>query len=120
MIETLNGIAEQIEKGRFEEAEQSLEAAVDTEETRGDLLYLRGYLQECRYDREAALATYQTVLDLDPDHEQAMFRGAFLCDLGGDDDMAIELYQRCASRRPARVEALVNLAVLYSQNHIVF
>ncbi len=116
MIETLNEITQQIEAGRLEEAEKSLEAAVDTEENRCDLLYLRGYLQECRYDREAALATYQTVLDLEPDHEEAVFRSAFLCDLGGDDDTAIELYRRCAQRRPARVEALVNLAVLYEDH----
>ena len=36
-----------------------------------------------------------------------------MADLRGDDELALELYERCAAIRPVRVNALINLGTLY-------
>lgn len=113
--DTLAAIMEKIDSCQFDEALAALDGVPQTDENRNDLLFLRGYLQERQSDKEAAYATYSSVLDEDPDHVEAAFRSAQLCDQSGDDDAAIELYERCADRKPAHVNALVNLAVLYEQ-----
>ncbi|MBU0717461.1 MAG: tetratricopeptide repeat protein [Planctomycetes bacterium] len=112
---TLEKIEDHIEADRLEEARQALDAITEDDENRTDLRYLRGYLQERAYDREGALEVYHQVLDLDPDHLEATFRAALLSDLLGADDTALKLYEKCAARRPAHVNALVNLAVLYEE-----
>ena len=89
MIATLEGIMEHIRAGRFEEARGALDSAETTDANRAELLVLRGYLQEMMFDRAGAMETYEKVLEDDPDHTEAMFRAALLCDQGGDDEMAI-------------------------------
>ena len=115
MTKDLETIMDRIRANRYDEAGEALDTAVDTDENRAELMFLRGYLQEMTYDREGALATYGQVLEMDSEHTEAAFRAAVLCDAGGDEDTAIELYERCASEEPAHVNALVNLAVLYEE-----
>ncbi len=112
---TLEGVAEMIGKGAHEEARAVLDGFPETDENRAEVTFLRGYLQEMSYDRYGAFATYETVLDLDPEHTEAAFRAALLADLAGDDECAISLYAQCAAKRPAHVNALINLAVLYEE-----
>jgi DNA-directed RNA polymerase subunit alpha len=113
MVATLETIMDQIRAGQFSEAGEALDKAVENDESRAELLFLRGYLQEMMHERAAALQTYSDVLDMDPDHTEATFRAAILCDSGGDEHAAIELYEQCAEEEPAHVNALVNLAILY-------
>ena len=115
MSSTLDTIADRIRAGRHDEAREALDGVQQTDENRSELMFLCGYLQELSYDREAALATYQAVLEQDPDHTEAMFRAAVLCDQGGDDSAGMELYERCVTKEPAHVNALLNLAVLYEE-----
>lgn len=75
--------------------------------------YARALLAEDRSEREEAVELYEKALTLDPDHEQAMFRCAWLYDLHGEDDKSIELYRDLARRPRAHVNALINLAVVY-------
>ena len=86
MTATLESIADQIRTGRHDEARRGLEAIKPTSETRNELTFLRGYLQELSFDREGALKAYQALLGQDPDHCEAAFRAAVLCDLGGDEE----------------------------------
>ena len=115
MTVTVEAIADQIKTGKYEEAREALDLAEPTDENRAELLYLRGYLHELTHDREAALAAYEEVLELDSEHTLARFRAALLCDLLGDDLNAIAYYEKCVAKAPARVNALVNLAVLYEE-----
>jgi DNA-directed RNA polymerase subunit alpha len=115
MMVTVEGIADQIKAGEYEEARQTLDSIGETDENRCELRFLRGYLQELTYEREAALATYEEVLKLDADHSRARFRAAVVSDLLGDDDAAIVHYEKCVAEKPARVNALINLAVLYEE-----
>ncbi|HZW09847.1 MAG TPA: DNA-directed RNA polymerase subunit alpha C-terminal domain-containing protein [Phycisphaerales bacterium] len=64
-------------------------------------------------DRETALAEYRKAVAADPTNPSVMFRLAFLLDLTGQDDEAIEVYERVCEFRPAPINALMNLAVLY-------
>jgi DNA-directed RNA polymerase subunit alpha len=120
MTATLESIADQIRTGRHDEARRALEAIKPTNETRNELTFLRGYLQELSFDREGALKAYQALLEQDPDHCEAAFRAAVLCDLGGDEESATEFYERCAAKPPAHVNALINLAFLYEEDGRLF
>lgn len=113
MTVVLETIADRIRAGRYDEAREAMDGAVETDENRVELVFLKGYLQEMTYDRAGALGTYSRVLEMDPDHTEAAFRAAVLCDTGGDMETAIGLYERCAAEEPAHINALINLAVLY-------
>ena len=112
---TAEAIADQIKAGQFEEARQALDAAQGAEGDDCALLFLRGYLQELTHERESALASYEKLLDLDPEHREGTFRAALLADLLGDDDRAIGLYEKCAAMESAPVNAMINLAILYEE-----
>lgn len=64
-------------------------------------------------DRERAIEEYGKAVAADPTSASVMFRYAFLLDLAGRDDDAIEVYERVCEFRPAPINALMNLAVLY-------
>jgi len=112
----LDDIAEQIRTGQIDKARATLEKVQPTEDTRDELMFLRGYLQELSYEREAALETYERLLEQDPDHTEAAFRAALLADQFGDDESAIDMYERCTSHPPAHVNAMLNLALLYEED----
>lgn len=116
MTAVLDSIAEQIRTGQHDAARKSLETIkANDEQTTNEVQFLRGYLQEMGLDRTAAWTTYAALLQRDPDHSEAAFRSALLCDQAGDDEAAIELYERCTAHPPAHANALVNLAVLYEE-----
>jgi DNA-directed RNA polymerase subunit alpha len=56
---------------------------------------------------------YKTALELDNDHQKALFYLAYRCDLSGDEEAAIDYYKQIVSTSPVYVSALLNLAVLY-------
>jgi len=88
MTATLEAIAVQIRTGRHDEARRALDAVKPTNEIRNEVTFLRGYLQELSYDREGAAKTYQAWLAQDPEHCEAAFRAAVMCDLVGDEESA--------------------------------
>ncbi len=116
---TLENISEQIQSGRLDEAREALNAFEPTSENQAERMFLQGYVQELSHDREAALATYEQVLEQSPDHTGAIFHAALLCDQGGDDEEAIELYERCLATPPVPVSAMINLAVLYEDKEML-
>lgn len=64
-------------------------------------------------DIEGAIANLEDAHELDPENEEVMFRLAYLLDLRGSDDRALEIYEILADRQPVREGVLVNLAILY-------
>lgn len=115
MTATLETIADWIQGGKLDEARQELKAAERSGVNGASLLFLEGLLLE-RTDRLGeALRTFDRALDADPDHQEAAFRSANLHDLLGDESTAIELYERCVQGEKARVNALLNLALLYEE-----
>ncbi len=116
MTNTFESIRERIKVGELAKARQLIEAVETTDENRNDLLFLEGCVQEHEYDRAGARATYERVLESDPDHGGAMFRLALLYDQGGDTEAALELYRRCAAWDEVPINILINLALLLEES----
>ncbi len=64
-------------------------------------------------DRIGAIAELRKAVAADQTSGDVMFRLAYLLDLAGDEDDAIEMYERAIERPPAPMNALLNLAVAY-------
>ena len=116
MIASLESIAQKIRSGDHDGARKALQTVQTTSETTSELKFLHGYLKELEFDREGAAAVYGSLLDADPDHDEAAFRLALLCDQAGEDDRAMDLYESCTKHQPVHVNAALNLALLYEDN----
>lgn len=115
MTATLDSIAQQLRRGQIDDAEQAIATIPESEDNRNELMFLKGYVHELRYDHEHALETYNEVLNHNPDHLGASFRAAILYDQWGDEESAVQLFEQCASHTPAPINALINLAVMYEE-----
>src|SRR5438128_10398651 len=62
---------------------------------------------------ETAIDRLDEAYELDHENEDVMFKLAYLLDLRGSDERAIEIYEILADRRPVREGVLVNLSILY-------
>lgn len=63
-------------------------------------------------DRQGAIDAYRRAIECD-DAAETMFRLAYLLDLSGEEDDALQLYEELAGRTDPPINALLNLAVLY-------
>lgn len=68
---------------------------------------------EARNDRDSAITEYRKAVAADPENTDAVFKLAYHLDLVGEEDEAVALYERACEHVPARVNALMNLAVMY-------
>ena len=75
-----------------------------------------GQHAEAEGDREAAIGHYRRAVAADPTNADVMFRYAYLLDLSGEDDEAIKIYERVCEFKPAPINSLMNLAVLYEDH----
>lgn len=82
-------------------AEQSLNQARDAER---------------RTDRWEAIRLYRQAFEANPEDPQVAFRLAYHLDLVGEEDEALELYERACAVQPAPLNALVNLALIYEDH----
>jgi DNA-directed RNA polymerase subunit alpha len=78
--------------------------------------FVRGLIAEKHDQRQPAADLYESALGLDPHHAPTLFRCAYLYDIRGDDERAIELYERLTQQPRAAVNALINLTVIYEDN----
>jgi DNA-directed RNA polymerase subunit alpha len=62
---------------------------------------------------ETAIDRLDEAHELDHENEDVMFKLAYLLDLRGADQRAIEMYEILADRRPVREGVLLNLSILY-------
>jgi DNA-directed RNA polymerase subunit alpha len=60
-----------------------------------------------------AATELEKALSLDKDHNGVLFELAYINDLFGNDDTAVDLYKRCTERPPVPLAAWINLGVLY-------
>lgn len=118
MIAVHDDIERVIQGGQLDKAERTLEGLDASDETRADLLFLKGLLAEARLDWMGAHELYAQVLEIAPDHKQARFHAAFLADLHGDRESAMVAYEECTGDATAPVNALINLAVLYEEDGV--
>lgn len=97
----------------FEAATRELKICSNFENVSAEYHYQLARLQEAQGFYEEAVDNYQTALELSPNHQRALFRMAYRCDLSGDEDAAIDYYRQIVSGTQVYVNALLNLAVLY-------
>jgi len=81
-----------------------------------DYYYESGYILENQGKYKEAVSNYTKALEINPDHQQALFRLAYRCDLFGDENAAIDYYKQITSNSPVHINALMNLAVLYEDS----
>lgn len=96
----------------FDAADAELKK-VKGENTNADFHYQRARLWEAKGEYDQAMEDYYTCLELEPNHELALFHLALRCDLNGDENGAIEYYRRIGDGGHVYISALLNLAVLY-------
>ncbi len=116
MSTTFDDITGLISQNNLEEAQRRIQQLGGDGEDRVLKHHLEGRLHERQHDWDAALAAYQAVLEVDEDHRETLFRLAYMLDLRGDDEEAMELYERCIADTPAPINAVMNLAVLYEDH----
>ena len=64
-------------------------------------------------DRVTAIAEFRKAVASDPNNADALFGLAYQLDLVGEEEESLSLYERAASRTPAHLNALINLAIMY-------
>ncbi|UCG56092.1 MAG: tetratricopeptide repeat protein [Phycisphaerales bacterium] len=101
------------EAHNLDAAAKEIEACSNFENVSAEYHCQLGRLQEAQGLYEQAADNYKAAVELDPNHQKALFHLAFRCDLSGDEEAAIEYYRRVVSTAPVYVSALLNLAVLY-------
>lgn len=78
-----------------------------------DRLVQQAEQAEQNLDRWSAIELYEKAFELTPDDPGVCFRLAYHLDLVGEEGEAIHLYEQCCQTGPARLNALINLAILY-------
>ena len=102
-----------VQRGQAADAQKLAQRHAQAGRDRADWYYVQGLLAEDAQDWSSAIGQYEKALTLDPEHADATFRCAWVYDMRGDDDRAIELYECLAERPRTHVNALINLAVVY-------
>jgi DNA-directed RNA polymerase subunit alpha len=111
--ETMEQVRDLIASGQLDEAQQELDRQGMAASGDPNWHFLHGLLAERRRECEQAIHAFARAIELDETHEEARFRLAYNIDLRGDDEQAVALYEECTREAPVRVNALINLAVLY-------
>ncbi|MBS0196039.1 MAG: tetratricopeptide repeat protein [Planctomycetes bacterium] len=75
--------------------------------------YAAGLKLESTGERLAAMDEYRRAVAADHMNSDALFKVAYHLDLLGEEDEALAMYERCIQQGPPRVNALMNLAVMY-------
>lgn len=98
---------------KVEEAKKILEGLEKTVGSSAEYHFQRGAILAAEGDLEPAAAELEKALSLDRDHNGALFELAYINDLYGNDDAAVDFYKRCTERPPVPLAAWINLGVLY-------
>jgi DNA-directed RNA polymerase subunit alpha len=99
--------------GKIDEAQGILKGLEKLAGASAEYHYQCGSLLAADGELAAASAEFEKALALDRDHTGALFELAYINDLYGNDETAVEYYKRCTQRPPVPLAALINLGVLY-------
>jgi DNA-directed RNA polymerase subunit alpha len=76
--------------------------------------YLKAGLEaEQQMNRWSAIENYEKAFQHAPEDDEVCFRLAYNLDLVGEDSEALHLYEQCCEHAPAKINALMNLAIMY-------
>lgn len=102
--------------GRFDEAQNILDALDNYVRKTAEYRYQMGSLMLARGDKLPAIEQFEKAVEVDGRHQATLFQLAFYNDLMGNDEEAINYYERCLRLPPPRGGALLNLGILYEDN----
>lgn len=102
--------------GELEKSEQLIRSTGSEGARLAEYSYQMGCVLFDRGDTFGAIEYFERAVDMDPHHSRALFALALQNSLHGNDDEAIKLYERCLSKPPFYVGALLNLGLLYEDN----
>ncbi|MFH1419510.1 MAG: DNA-directed RNA polymerase subunit alpha C-terminal domain-containing protein [Planctomycetota bacterium] len=97
--------------GQPDRAREIIEQTASEGKEQADWHYVRGRISQEDGDVEQAIEHYEKALDFDEDHPWGMFHLAYLLDLHGSDERAMDLYLICSELPVVYADALINLAV---------
>ncbi len=99
--------------GKVDEAKAMLDKLEATAGQTAEYHYQRGSLLAADGEMVLAAAEFEKCLAVDKGHTGALFESAYIHDLLGSDDIAVEYYNRCIKLPPVPLAAWINLGVLY-------
>jgi DNA-directed RNA polymerase subunit alpha len=99
--------------GYTEEAKKILSGLQQLNESSAEYHFQQGAILAAEGELAQAAAELEKALGLDKEHNGALFELAYINDLFGNDDTALDLYKRCTERPPVPLAAWINLGVLY-------
>jgi DNA-directed RNA polymerase subunit alpha len=100
--------------GHTDQAEALLkQAAASGGGTRAEYCYQMGCILADQGDTYGAVEYFERAVDMNPNHQRALFWLAGINASRGNDDDAIRLYERALARPPLHAGALINLGLLY-------
>ena len=99
--------------GKLDEARKILAGQQKHSGSSAEFHFQQGCLLVADGDMAAAAAEFEKALSLDKDHNGALFELAYINDIHGNDDVAVDYYKRCTERPPVPLAAWINLGILY-------
>ncbi len=99
--------------GDLEGARELLASLEPTAGNSAEFHYQKGSLLSADGELIAAAAEFEKTLASERDHSGALFELAYITDLYGNDEAAVEYYKQCLRRPPVPLAAWINLGVLY-------
>ncbi len=99
--------------GKIDEARKIIDGLGNLTGSSAEYHYQHGSLLALEGEFAAAASDFEKTLGLDREHTGALFELAYINDLYGNDDVAVDFYKRCTARPPVPINALINLGVLY-------
>ncbi|HEX8203076.1 MAG TPA: DNA-directed RNA polymerase subunit alpha C-terminal domain-containing protein, partial [Isosphaeraceae bacterium] len=99
--------------GAVDEARTILDRLESLAGSSAEFHHQRGCFLVADGDLTAAAAEFERAIALDRDHTGALFELAYINDLYGNDDIAVDYYKQCLRRPPVPLGVLINLGVLY-------
>lgn len=99
--------------GKLDEARKILAGQQKHSGSSAEYHFQQGCLLVADGDLNVAAAEFEQALSLDKDHNGALFELAYINDIHGNDDVAVDYYKRCTERPPVPLAAWINLGILY-------
>jgi DNA-directed RNA polymerase subunit alpha len=99
--------------GHAQEARKILAAQQKHSGSSAEYHFQQGCLLTADGEMAAAAVEFEKALAIDKDHNGALFELAYINDIHGNDDVAVDYYKRCTERPPVPLAAWINLGILY-------